>query len=226
MNRLKNNQLFNSSLMALEQRYLLDGAIAETLENTQPEQSAVEAVPAEADETHSQSGDELPLAELESTWQAPDQTSEIIFIDSSVRNVGELISSISSNAEVVLLESNRDGVEQIAEILQARDNIDAIHILSHGDQGRLFLGNESLDIESMRGRHADNLAIIGDSLSETGDILIYGCDFTGGEAGRDAAELLSLLTRADVGGSSDDTGSAELGGNWVLEGVGIPGHQL
>ena len=69
----------------------------------------------------------------------------------------------------------------------------------------------------MSGEYADELAMIGQALSETADILIYGCNFGEGELGKDAATLLAELTGGDVAASTDDTGNAEFGGDWELE---------
>ena len=142
---------------------------------------------------------------------------EIAFIDSSVANVDQLIAGIDPAVEIVMIDGAGDGVEQIAAALEGRSGIDAIHILSHGDQGQLFLGNDVLDAASMQGEHLDELTAIGEALSEEGDILIYGCDFTGGEAGLEAAILLGSITGADIAASDDATGHETLGGDWDLE---------
>lgn len=54
-------------------------------------------------------------------------------------------------------------------------------------------------------------------LSETGDILLYGCNVAQGEAGARFIEQLSAYTGAEVAASTDYTGALALGGDWVLE---------
>ena len=76
--------------------------------------------------------------------------------------------------------------------------MEAIHIVSHGDQGELLLGTGRLTLESMNGEYADELAVIGNALTENADLLIYGCDFAEGELGQAAASRLAELTGADV----------------------------
>jgi hypothetical protein len=49
------------------------------------------------------------------------------------------------------------------------------------------------------------------------DILIYACEFAGGQDGLNAMLLLSQYTQADVAASLFVTGSPSLGGNWSLE---------
>ncbi|MDH4237122.1 MAG: DUF4347 domain-containing protein [Nitrospira sp.] len=142
---------------------------------------------------------------------------EIVFVDSSIEDIEALLADVNPDATVVLLDSSRDGIEQIAEDLANRQNVDAIHIVSHGSEGSLQLGTATLDAASMDERYAGLLSQIGSHLSEASDILVYGCDFGKGEAGREAAMRLSVLTGADVSASEDLTGAAELGGDWDLE---------
>lgn len=142
---------------------------------------------------------------------------EIVFVESSIEDYETLLADVNLNATVVLLDSSRDGIEQIAEYLADRQNVDAIHIVSHGSEGSLQLGTATLDAASMEERYAGLLSQIGSHLSEASDILVYGCDFGKGEAGQEAAMRLSVLTGADVSASEDLTGAAELGGDWDLE---------
>ena len=39
--------------------------------------------------------------------------------------------------ELVLLDSRRDGIEQIAEALAGQSGADAIHLITHGSQAEL-----------------------------------------------------------------------------------------
>src|SRR5690606_18703064 len=50
-----------------------------------------------------------------------------------------------------------------------------------------------------------------------GDILLYGCNIGQSDAGQNFIERLAQLTQADVAASTDATGSAAVGGNWMLE---------
>ncbi|MFB3076904.1 MAG: DUF4347 domain-containing protein, partial [Lysobacterales bacterium] len=47
--------------------------------------------------------------------------------------------------------------------------------------------------------------------------LLYGCDVANGELGVDFIDNLASYTGADVAASTDSTGAAGFGGNWVLE---------
>ncbi|MAE91991.1 MAG: hypothetical protein CMI67_20840, partial [Pelagibaca sp.] len=192
--------------LVLEERIMFDGAMG------------AEAVDAAVDHAADAPSDPEPTADLEAaaaavSIPASDQ-SEIYFIDSGVDNPDDLIAAIPDGAEVVVLDGSSDGLVQIASVLDGRSDLDAIHILSHGAPGEITLGNTTLDAASIDGHHADELATIKSALSDSADILIYGCDF-----GQDEATLAALAeaTGADVAASDDDTGHADLGGDWDLE---------
>ena len=195
--------------LALEPRILLDAAGVDTAEAAMSE-----AIQADVDAWAQNTPDNDNQIDL--TAQDP-ASNEILFIDAAVENRDELLSQVHPSIEVVVLHSNRDGVEQIAEALSDRSGIDAIHIVSHGRSGTLDLGSTKLTEASINGRHADEMALIRASLSQDADLLIYGCDFAAHKRGAAAVEALALATGADVAASDDLTGAATLGGDWDLE---------
>ncbi|MBK7656938.1 MAG: DUF4347 domain-containing protein [Betaproteobacteria bacterium] len=65
--------------------------------------------------------------------------------------------------------------------------------------------------------HADTLAQIGSALTQDGDWLMYGCNVAAGAAGVDLIGQLVQASGADVAASTDLTGAATAGGDWVLE---------
>ena len=142
---------------------------------------------------------------------------EIIFIDSKVEEADKLIDSLNRNLEVHYLNEEESGLDQINKILQDREGISAIHILSHGDSGLLRLGNSDINFDDLSASQESSLISLKSVLSESADILIYGCDFGAGEKGLSSLEKLSSLTGADVAASNDDTGAENLGGDWTLE---------
>lgn len=210
------------SMQALEPRIMLDAAAVATATEAVADQVATEqAIAATTD-----AGDEVvpPVVRQSEALQdaigmlgSVSNANEIIFIDSSVDNYHQILASINPSAAVVLLQADRDGLEQIADLLQTRQDIDSIHIISHGDAGQLYLGNSALTHESIRGEHADELLTIAAALSDSADILIYGCNFAEGELGEITAQALANATGADIAASDDLTGAANLGGDWDLE---------
>ncbi len=145
------------------------------------------------------------------------KAAEIVFIDGSLPDIPTLLQSVDPNAKVVLLDPARDGVDQIAATLAHESGVSAVHILSHGTEGNLQIGTADLNARSMSTAYAGDLATIGAALTADADVLLYGCDFAKGDSGMAAMNALAAATGADIAASSDTTGAASLGGDWVLE---------
>ncbi|MCP5092067.1 MAG: DUF4347 domain-containing protein, partial [Gammaproteobacteria bacterium] len=92
----------------------------------------------------------------------------------------------------------------------------AIHIISHGSDGSVELGNTSLNAYTLEENNL-SIALWANAFAETGDILIYGCSLAESEVGQGLIDSLSDLTLTDVAASDDLTGHASLGGDWELE---------
>ncbi len=139
---------------------------------------------------------------------------QIVFVDGSVSDVQQLIDGIDPAFEVHIVEPGVDGVAFMASVVEGRSGIDAIHVMSHGDEGEFRLGSSFIDQENIEGQYADELGSIGDALAENADFLVYGCDF-GADA--DAVAALAAATGADVAASDDLTGHVDRGADWDLE---------
>ncbi|GJE54785.1 hypothetical protein EKPJFOCH_1269 [Methylobacterium thuringiense] len=208
------------AIRALEPRFVFDGAAAPAAAQAQSD-AATQSHGDQVDTSHAEPADRqttapAAAAPVQETASANGRY-EIVVIDKGVADLATLLAGVPAAAEVVLIDSARDGFDQLASALKGRSGIDAIHILSHGTAGDLRLGTGDLTAASIQGRYAADLAIIGRALSTTGDLLIYGCDFAAGETGARAAALLAQATGADVAASNDATGDTARGGDWNLE---------
>jgi len=138
-------------------------------------------------------------------------TKFLVFIDAAVDDYQSLVKGVVANTEVIVLDSQRDGVEQITEALRDRPTPAAIHIVSHGSPGALYLGNSQLNLRNLA-HYADDLA--GWAAPQ---LLLYGCNVAAGDAGSEFIETLSTLTGAAIAASTSPIGNAALGGDWQLE---------
>ncbi len=143
-------------------------------------------------------------------------TGEIAFIDSSLPNYKSLVTGVRSGVTVVVLEGDRDGIAQITQVLKSAKNISAIHLISPGDTGVLKLGVTELTISSLDIYRA-SLRRWASALTPDADILLYGSNLGTGTTGDEFMKKLSRLTAADIASSTNQTGSAALGGDWNLE---------
>ena len=138
-------------------------------------------------------------------------TKFLVFIDPAVDDYQSLVKGVVANADVIVLDSQRDGVEQITEALRDRPTPESIHIVSHGSPGALYLGNSQLNLRNLA-HYADDLA--GWAAPQ---LLLYGCNVAAGDAGSEFIETLSTLTGAAIAASTSPIGNAALGGNWQLD---------
>ena len=147
---------------------------------------------------------------------------ELVFVDAGVGDVQTLIQDFAAGddptrlVEFVLLDAQRDGIEQISQTLSQHSGVDAVHLVSHGDGEGIQLGNTYLDMTSATGR-AGEIASWGNSLDVDADILIYGCDLASTAEGQTLIDSIGALCDCDVAASDDVTGHEDLGGDWVLE---------
>jgi Domain of unknown function (DUF4347) len=138
----------------------------------------------------------------------------IAFVDSGLADYQQMVDAMGQDSiEVIVLDRGGDAIAQMTQVLSGRQNIQAIHILSHGTQGGLKLGESWLDLQTLPS-YVSQIQTWGQSLSADADILLYGCNVAQNSAGRGFMSLLSQLTGADVTASNDITG---INSNWQLE---------
>ena len=152
----------------------------------------------------------------------PTKARQLVVIDGQVGDVDSLVEDIraqnsdGSAFDISILSKEADGIQQITEILDGREQYDAIHIISHGSDGQLQLGNSSVnsknlnDYESYLSRWTTGLAF-------GGDVLLYGCDLAGSFEGKGFVDQLGDFINRDIAASEDLTGHRGLGGDWTLE---------
>jgi Ca2+-binding RTX toxin-like protein len=140
----------------------------------------------------------------------------LVLVDSTVNQYQSLVQNLRSEAEVIVLDPQQDGVEQITEVLATRNNIESLHILSHGDSGRVYLGSTQLSAETLE-HYSDRIQDWHQSFAAHPSILLYGCEVAAGQDGQQFVQDLSKLTQASIAASTNLTGSEALGGDWELE---------
>ncbi|WP_198509142.1 DUF4347 domain-containing protein [Acidovorax sp. 69] len=151
-----------------------------------------------------------------SSVRAPERN-EVALIDVALPDSRSLEAGIALGVKVVRFDSRRDGLADIAHWAAGQKELDAIHVLSHGSAGVVNLGTvpltrSSLELDQTRSQ----LAALGGALKKGGDLLFYGCEVADG-VGLGVLQAIADATGADVAASTDLTGAASRGGNWVLE---------
>ena len=205
---MSKKQVKTPLIYALEPRLLFDGDLGADVASSIVYRDGNNAeAPAVAPENQRDTQRENIRFELHTERTA------IVFIDGALEDTQTLVDAVPANAEVHILSGDSDGFDQISEILEHHDRVDEIHIFGHGAAGEARLGTASLSLETLT-THSDTLAVLKNTLTEDGDILLYGCDIAAGEEGEAFIEELAELTAADIAASDDITGA---GGDWELE---------
>ncbi|MBE9068270.1 DUF4347 domain-containing protein [Leptolyngbya cf. ectocarpi LEGE 11479] len=143
----------------------------------------------------------------------PSGTSSIAFVDSDVSQSDTLIQGLQAD-KVFLLNAQTSAIEQITQTLGQYQNLESVHIFSHGSENALQFANGYFSQANLS-EYEDELAAWGKALSPNGDLLFYGCNLAAG--GDQFIQQISQLTQADVAASDDITGHTSLDGNWDLE---------
>ncbi len=144
----------------------------------------------------------------------------LVVIDAGVADYQMLADGVIENVEVLILNPDADGIQQITTALQNHRNIDSLHIVSHGTPGSIAIGNSYLSLDTLDRYAWDLQSWFGSSfrsLDSTRQILLYGCNVAAGAAGVEFIEKLHHLTGAAIAASTTPTGNAALGGNWDWE---------
>ncbi|MBT8361895.1 MAG: DUF4347 domain-containing protein, partial [Deltaproteobacteria bacterium] len=146
---------------------------------------------------------------------------ELVLINDSVKDYEKLVDAIvltdeaTRSFEVFLLDNEQDGIDQVSSILSDTRDLDALHIITHGKEGSLALGSDWLETDDLLA-NKDTVSAWGDSFTENGDILLYGCNI-GLDDSNSLTTTLAALTNTDVASSDDVTGHSDLSGDWQLE---------
>ena len=215
-----------SRRLALEPRLLFDGAAAiagaDALDNhNQQEGQKDNAAHATSPAGENHAGRNTPAATTsfdfveEQGGLSPDNAATLVVIDSRIPDYASLLDQLPAHAIVRVVDAQESGLDAIHATL-VQGQFQAVHILSHGTPGSFAIGTDTINNETLP-RQADALAGWATQLTADADILLYGCDIAQGEAGALLVTELARLTSADVAASTDATGSANKGGNWVLE---------
>ena len=141
---------------------------------------------------------------------------QIAFIDCAVADIETLRAGLRPGIEAVMLSSRQAAPRQIAIALQGRCDVEAIHIVAHGQPGEVSFGAGALSLETIE-EHRSHLAEIGRALAADGEIRLWVCDAARGQRGAAFLNGLRLATGAAVLGATGLVGAAARGARWELD---------
>ena len=211
---MKRKNLKKPMISALEQRILFDGAAVATAVDVLDESSfsSNDTKTTTTSNDVTQNNAENSVHEAQAVQGFERDRREVAFVDVTVKDYQTLVDGVNEGVEVYLVSS----LDEIKTTLSSQTNIDAIHILSHGNTGEISVGNDLLNSNTLDD-NAQLLETMKNSLSVDGDILLYGCNVASDGTGQEFINSIATLTQADVAASEDTTGNSALGGDWELE---------
>jgi hypothetical protein len=133
-----------------------------------------------------------------------------VFIASNTPDLNALLADLQNESDpnrefiAILLDADRGGIDQITAALSNLHNVAAVHLVSHGSEGRVELGNEILDVGTVS-NHLNAIESSANALTSDADILIYGCDLAAAECGRALMQIIAEASGGDVAASDDAT---------------------
>ncbi|MBB2483636.1 DUF4347 domain-containing protein [Mitsuaria sp. WAJ17] len=178
--------------------------------------TAAEVVAVHREPVHVAEADPVLLRHFGPTAVTAPAPREVLFLSAQVDDAATLRQAARPGVEIVNLDPSRNGLDQIADYLAQHHGVTAVHIVSHGRDGAVSLGNLWLDNSNLPS-YAPTLARIGGAMAPGADLLLYGCNVAADGQGRDFVQQLAQATGRDVAASDDATGASRSGGDWTLE---------
>ncbi|EPN8460490.1 Ig-like domain-containing protein [Vibrio cidicii] len=144
------------------------------------------------------------------------KVSELIIIDAAVPDKYLFYKSLKNNVEIKEINSQQDGLTQLKDILSNYNGLDALHIVSHAEDGIVYLGNSQITTQRLQ-EEVNVFSSLDHALKEGGDVLFYGCNLAQTQKGEALLDLISNNAHVDVAASNDFTGNQENNADWQLE---------
>ncbi|WP_462158959.1 Ig-like domain-containing protein [Pseudoalteromonas sp. GB56] len=141
---------------------------------------------------------------------------EVMIIDASLEDKSLFYKALKPGIDVIEIDDSQPIFSQLNDKLTHYSQIEAIHWVSHGQQGQLHIGQQHIDTNQLE-NYLNDLKFLGEKLTANADIQFYNCNLGQGEQGEKFVELIAAATGADVAASNDFTGNANQGADWELE---------
>ena len=152
------------------------------------------------------------------------QPKEIVILDPTIPDSQHIASGIKPGTATYILESQPDAVEQITTILAQHTDITALHIITHGSSGSLYLRTTELNSSNCE-NYSQQLQKWRNSFTANASIILYGCNSAAGDRGHQFLTQLHQLTGANIAANPTTTGNSKKGGNWNIPQLIPPSSQ-
>lgn len=124
----------------------------------------------------------------------------LVIVDASLPDLPILLAHVPHTAKVHFIHEHTDALNQLAGAANLYQNLQGLHILGHGQPGRMLLGNQWLDAASIARANSD-MATVAGALADDAHIWLYGCHSAQGPTGEKWLDAWALATGAAVHGT-------------------------
>ena len=213
--------------LVLEPRFLFDGSVSAAVgaASDHEHQSGASHAEFHSDGDHSAAGGELggdthsgaPVAaEAHAAAVSNPGATQLLFVDPRVANWQQLINGVASDVQIVVIDTTRNGIDQVSAALAGRQNLAGLQFLTNGTPGAIELGSSAVNAASLMAQ-SDAVSGWADHLASHAGIALWGSEVGNGNAGQTFLADLHTLTGADIGASRHAVGADAMGANWQLD---------
>jgi len=143
-------------------------------------------------------------------------TLELVFIDATVEDYESLVQGSRPEIVPVIINPDEDGIALIARTLSLAQNVEHVHIISHGAPGTIQLGSSILSLNNFS-TYVHHLKQWANALANSCELLLYGCNVAAGDRGTRFVQKLASYLNIPVAASTHPVGHAQHKGSWELD---------
>ncbi|MFW5857610.1 MAG: DUF4347 domain-containing protein, partial [Planctomycetota bacterium] len=213
-------------ILALEERIVLDAAV-DTDDATEPQEliDGTDPLDGDAADPADGDGDADALADGPADADGADaEPARVLVVNAMVQDADLLAEAAARGVEVVSYSSAETTAADLLARIRDRvgdRTVESLGLVSHDlGTGRFQLARDadvSLGGVLASSAQQDFWREVGGLMAADGRIDLFACDLAGTDEGGLLVAQLEYLTGADVAASTDPTGNADAGGDWVLE---------
>ncbi|MBF2029420.1 MAG: DUF4347 domain-containing protein [Oscillatoriales cyanobacterium C42_A2020_001] len=144
---------------------------------------------------------------------ASQKVTQLVIVDGAIANLQTFTTGLYPDTAVLLLDPEHSGIAAITHTLAHYSQIQALHIVSHGDVARLQLGSDRLTLATLP-TYQSQLQQWQHALAPKSEVLLYGCNVAQGKQGETFVRSLGQQLHTPIAASTDLTGYSV---NWNLE---------
>jgi filamentous hemagglutinin family protein len=137
------------------------------------------------------------------------------FLD-RVRNYEQIANALTAGNQLILLNRSDSGIAKVSQVLAGKTDVKNLQFVSDGNAGQIWLGRDFISNDTLTNYEAQ-IASWKQALAPSADILFFTCNLAQTADGQLLLTRIGNLTNANIAASTDITGNARYGGNWVLE---------